>query len=314
MRQPATQPATNSTLGPAPHPTRLGRRWRQAVQMNAVLRGLLRQRSVWAGLLMMLLLAAATVIWPAVSQFDPFKQDLLGRLQPPVWNPAGSAAHPLGTDALGRDYLARLLLGAQTSFRVCGLAVLFSACLGSTIGLYAGYAGGIIETLLMRLADVQLAFPFIILCIALLSIVSPSLWTISIVLAVADWVIYARLARGQTLVEKEKEYTTAARATGVREQRIIFRHILPNVLPVIVVVAGLEFGTLVQVEAILSFLGLGVQPPTPSWGNMLGEGRNYMSSHFYLMLLPGLFLFYTVLATNLVADGLRNVLDPVSRR
>jgi peptide/nickel transport system permease protein len=263
---------------------------------------------------MLLALAAATVIWPAASRSDPFKQDLLGRLRPPAWSPEGSAAHPLGTDALGRDYLTRLLLGARTTFRVCGLAALLSACFGSAIGLYAGHAGGSIETLLMRLADIQLAFPFIILCIALLSVVSPSLWTISIVLAVADWVIYARLARGRTLVEKEQEYTMAARATGVRVPRIIFRHILPNVLPVIVVVAALEFGTLVQVEAILSFLGLGVQPPTPSWGNMLGEGRNYLSSHFYLMLLPGLFLFYTVLAVNLVADGLRNFLDPVSRR
>jgi peptide/nickel transport system permease protein len=314
MNQPATQAVTISTMEPGPHRLGLARRWRQALQQHTVLRGLLRQQSVWVGLSMLALLAAATVIWPLVSQSDPFTQDLLSRLRPPAWSAEGLAAHPLGTDALGRDYLARLLLGAQTSFRVCGLAVLLSACFGSIVGLFAGYAGRSVETLLMRLADVQLAFPFIILCIALLSVVSPGLWTISIVLAVADWVIYARLARGRTLVEKEQEYTTAARATGARAPRIIFRHILPNVLPVIVVVTALEFGTLVQVEAILSFLGLGVQPPTPSWGNMLGEGRNYLSTHFYLMLLPGLFLFYTVLGTNLVADGLRNVLDPVSRR
>jgi ABC-type dipeptide/oligopeptide/nickel transport system permease subunit len=314
MNQPATKPASIPTIQSGPHRPSLIRRWRQAVHQHTVLRGLLRQRSLWVGLLMLSVLAAATVIWPAVSQSDPFNQDLLGRLRPPAWTPEGSVAHPLGSDALGRDYLSRLLLGAQTTFRVCGLAALLSACFGSVLGLYAGYAGGHTETLLMRLADVQLAFPFIILCIALLSVVSPSLWTISLVLAVADWVIYTRLTRGRTLVEKEQEYMTAARAIGVRPPRIIFRHILPNVLPMIIVVAALEFGTLVQVEAILSFLGLGVQPPTPSWGNMLGEGRNYLSSQFYLMLLPGLFLFYTVLGTNLIADGLRNVLDPVSQR
>jgi peptide/nickel transport system permease protein len=209
--------------------------------------------------------------------------------------------------------LMRLLIGAQTTFRVCGLAVLLSCSFGTVVGLLAGYLGQRLDTLLMRMADVQLAFPFIILCIALLSVMRPSLWIISVVLAIAGWVIYARLTRTRTLLEKEQEYTLAARAIGARPLRTIFRHILPNVLPVIVVVAALEFGTLVQVEAILSFLGLGVQPPTPSWGNMLGEGRSYLSTDFYLILLPGLFLFYTVLATNLMADGLRNVLDPASR-
>ena len=305
---------TGDSIPPAgAAPADLGTQLTQAFQPRTMVGNLMRERAFIVGALMLLLLALTALLAPALTGQDPFEQDLITRLMPPAWTENGSIEHLLGTDALGRDYFMRLLLGAQTSFQVSGLAVLLSCGFGMVIGLLAGYAGKTVDTLLMRLADIQLAFPFIILCIALLSVLQPTLLVITLVLAVADWVIYARLARGRTLLEKEQEYTLAARATGVRPGRIIFRHILPNVLPGIVVVAALEFGTLVQVEALLSFLGLGVQPPTPSWGNMLGEGRNYLVTHFYLILLPGLFLFYAVLATNLMADGLRNVLDPASR-
>lgn len=289
-------------------------RLRNTFSPRTVLGDVIRERSFLFGAAMLLFLALATFLTPKIIPVDPFTQNLKGRLLPPGWSQDGNWEHPLGTDALGRDYLMRLLLGAQTSVKVSGLAVLLSAGFGTIVGLYAGYKGKRLDTLLMRLADIQLAFPFIILCIALLSVMRPTLLTVTLVLAVADWVIYSRLTRGRTLLEKEQEYTLAAQAMGATSSRIIFRHILPNVLPVIIVVAALEFGTLVQVEAILSFLGLGIQPPTPSWGNMLGEGRNYLATHFYLIMLPGLFLFYAVLGTNMLADGLRNVLDPASRQ
>jgi peptide/nickel transport system permease protein len=286
----------------------------QAFQPRTILGDIIRERSFLLGGAMLLLLALATFLAPILLDVDPFDQNLKGRLLPPGWSAEGSWAHPLGTDALGRDYFMRLLLGAQTSVKVSGFAVVLSSCFGTVVGLYAGFKGKTLDTILMRMADIQLAFPFIILCISLLSVMSPTLITVSMVLAVADWVIYSRLARTQTLLEKEQEYTLAAQAMGATPSRIIFRHILPNVLPVIIVVAALEFGTLVQVEAILSFLGLGIQPPTPSWGNMLGEGRNYLATHFYLIMLPGLFLFYSVLGINMLSDGLRNVLDPASRQ
>ncbi|MBN1315068.1 MAG: ABC transporter permease [Anaerolineales bacterium] len=302
-----TLPAQSSTKS-------FWRRLTNIFQPRTVLGDVIRERSFLSGAGMLLFLALATFLAPVLIDADPFAQNLKGRLLPPGWSAEGTWEHPLGTDALGRDYFMRLLLGAQTSVKVSGFAVLLSASFGTVVGLYAGFKGKHLDTILMRLADIQLAFPFIILCISLLSVMRPTLITVSLVLAVADWVIYSRLARSRTLLEKEQEYTLAAQAMGATHSRIIFRHILPNVLPVIIVVAALEFGTLVQVEAILSFLGLGIQPPTPSWGNMLGEGRNYLATHFYLIMLPGLFLFYAVLGINMLSDGLRNVLDPASRQ
>lgn len=280
---------------------------------RSTLKRLVREQTFVLGLVMFSVILIASIMVPSFSPHDPFSQNLRARLTPPVWEPSGSWANILGADALGRDYLVRLLFGARTSFQVSGLAVLLSSCFGITLGLIAGFSGGKLDSILMRLADIQLSFPFIILCIALLSAIQPTPLLVAVVLAIADWVLYARMARGMTLSEKGKEYILAATAIGSRKSRIVFRHILPNILPMMVVIAALEFGTLVQIEALLSFLGLGIQPPTPSWGNMLGDGRNYLATHPWVIILPGVFLFYSVLSINLIADGLRNVLDPGSR-
>ena len=306
-QHPNLPPKTDETSG-------LVSRFSAALGPRGTLGTLVRDQSFIVGAIMFSTILAAALLGPILLPFDLAAQDLRQRLLPPVWSAEGQWPHVLGTDALGRDYLTRLLYGARTSFQVSGLAVVLSLCFGAAVGLVAGYFGKAIDAVLMRLTDIQLAFPFVILCIALLSALRPTPLLVSVVLAIADWVIYARMARGNTLMERDKEYILAARSLGAPAPRIVFRHVLPNVLPVLVVIAALEFATLVQVEALLSFLGMGVQPPTPSWGNMLGEGRTYLITHPWVITLPGLFLFYTILGVNLMADGLRNVLDPASRR
>ena len=236
--------------------------------------------------------------------------DLARRLAPPVWDAGGAFIHPLGTDALGRDVATRVLYGARTSLGIAGVAVLLAAALGILLGLVSGYAGSWADALIMRLADIQLSFPYLLLAIAVMALLKPSLTNLVVVLVLRSWVVYARLIRVTTLSARERDYVVAARALGAGGSRIVFRHIAPNVVGPSIVVSSFQLAELIIVESSLSFLGLGVQPPTPSWGGMVSEGRAYVGTAWSLSAIPGLAIVVTVLGANLFGDALRRSLDP----
>lgn len=286
--------------GPRRH-RRLGRRlWRDHLAL--------------LGLVVIAGTATAALLAPWLAPADPTRTHLLDRLTPPAWVAGGSTRYLLGSDTLGRDVLSRLLYGARVSLLVGFAAVAVAGVLGVTLGLLAGYYGGGLDDLLMRLGDVQLAFPILVLAIAVLAVLGASLGNVILVLGVSGWVTYARLARGETLSLKEREFVVAARALGAPDRVILGRHILPNVLPPIVVVATFSVARMIIAEASLSFLGLGVPPPTPSWGAMLDEGRNYITTAWWLALFPGLAILFLVLGVNLVGDWVRDALDPRAER
>jgi peptide/nickel transport system permease protein len=258
-------------------------------------------------------IAAAVVVAafaPALAPFDPVKNRLLDRLTPPMWAQGGSARHPLGTDTLGRDVLSRLLHGARISLIVGLAAVLVAGVVGVGLGLVAGYRGGWADDLLMRLGDIQLAFPVLLLGVVVIAVLGASLVNMILVLGASGWVTYARIARGETLSLKERDFVAAARALGAPARHVVARHLLPNVLPSLMVVTTFSVARTIIAEASLSFLGLGLPPPTPSWGAMLDEGRNYITTGWWLALFPGLAILLLVLAINLCGDWLRDALDP----
>jgi len=247
---------------------------------------------------------------PALAPSDPVKNRLLDRLTPPMWAQGGSSRHPLGTDTLGRDVLSRLLHGARISLIVGLAAVLVAGVVGGGLGLVAGYRGGWADDLLMRLGDIQLAFPVLLLGVAVIAVLGASLTNMILVLGASGWVTYARIARGETLSLKERDFVAAARALGAPARHVVARHLLPNVLPPLLVVTTFSVARTIIAEASLSFLGLGLPPPTPSWGAMLDEGRNYITTGWWLALFPGLAILLLVLAINLCGDWLRDALDP----
>src|SRR5262249_47920449 len=217
----------------------------------------------------------------------------------------------LGTDQLGRDLLSRLIFGARTSLVIAGSAVILATAFGVVAGLVAGYRGGWTDVTVMRLADIQLAFPFILLALAILSVTADkSALTIIIVLAVADWVVHARVVRARVLVEREKEYVRGALALGASHLRIMFLYVLPAVLPTAIVTAMMELGVLMLVESILAFVGLGIDPPGISWGTALADGRRSLGNAWWMLAFPGAAIFLAVLSINLLADGLADLLDP----
>jgi peptide/nickel transport system permease protein len=274
------------------------------------LKRLARRRTALFGLAVVVIVLLAATFAPLVSPFDPLEQDINQRLKEPGWrNPAGQA-HPLGTDHLGRDILARVIFGSRIALVVGLSAVLISGVLGMMIGLVAGYFGGKVDDFFMRLADVQLAFPFILLAIAVIGVLGPSLRNIIIVIGVSSWVVYARVVRGEVLSIREREFVQAAIALGSRDGRVLLRHVLPNAFTPWLVVATLDMARVIVIESALSFLGLGVQPPTPTWGGMLADGRVYLSTAWWLATFPGLAILVTVLGINLLGDGLRDTLDP----
>jgi peptide/nickel transport system permease protein len=274
------------------------------------LKRLARRRTALFGLAVVVIVLLAATFAPLVSPFDPLEQDINQRLKEPGWrNPAGQA-HPLGTDHLGRDILARVIFGSRIALVVGLSAVLISGVLGMMIGLVAGYFGGKVDDFFMRLADIQLAFPFILLAIAVIGVLGPSLRNIIIVIGVSSWVVYARVVRGEVLSIRERDFVQAAIALGSRDGRILVRHVLPNAFTPWLVVATLDMARVIVIESALSFLGLGVQPPTPTWGGMLADGRVYLSTAWWLATFPGLAILITVLGINLLGDGLRDTLDP----
>lgn len=264
-----------------------------------------------------IVILAATVLAASladvIAPHDPLSGDVARRLLPPAWLPGGNPDFLLGTDSLGRDLLSRIVHGARVSLLVGIAAVVLRGSIGVLIGLIAGYRGGRVDSWLMRLADLQLAVPFLVLALAVMTVLGPGLLNIILVLGVTGWVIYGRVVRADVLSVRERDYVLAARATGCDDPRIVLRHILPNVAASIVVISTLEVARMIIAEASLSFLGLGVQPPTPAWGSMVAEGRDYLATQWWLATLPGLAIFVVVMSINLVGDWLRDRLDPTLR-
>jgi peptide/nickel transport system permease protein len=274
------------------------------------LRRLARRRTAVFGLGVVITVLLAAVFAPWLTPFDPLEQDINQRLREPGWQTAEGRVHALGTDHLGRDILARVIFGSRIALAVGFSAVLISGVLGMAIGLVSGYFGGKVDDFFMRLADIQLAFPFILLAIAVIGVLGPSLRNIIIVIGVSSWVVYARVVRGEVLSIRERDFVQAAIALGSRDGRVLVRHVLPNAFTPWLVVATLDMARVIVIESALSFLGLGVQPPTPTWGGMLADGRVYLSTAWWLATFPGLAILVTVLGINLLGDGLRDTLDP----
>ena len=262
------------------------------------------------GLSALLLIGGSAVLAPQLAPWDPGKQMLLKRLRPPMWQERGLREHPLGTDHLGRDILSRILYGGRISLGVGLTAVTLSALIGVSFGLVAGFFGGRADALIMRIVDVFLAIPYILLAMGVVFALGPSLLNVILVMAVTRWVQFARVVRADVLSIREREFVSGARARGNRSGRLLLRHVLPNALTPIIVVATLELAFMIIYESALSFLGLGVQPPTPTWGWMLADGRNYVATAWWLATFPGLAIMLTVLAVNLLGDWLRDTLDP----
>jgi peptide/nickel transport system permease protein len=262
----------------------------------------------WLGLGLTTLIVAAALGAPWLAAHDPIRADFTSSLKPP-----GTPGHPLGTDQLGRDLLARVLHGARLALLIGASTVVVTAVVGGLLGLVAGFVERWPSTVLMRLADVQLSFPFILLALTINAIVGLGLRNIVLSLSAAGWVVYARVVRGEVLSVKQRDYVHAAAALGVGRTRLLFRHVLPNVAPSIVVVASLQFSQFVVAEAAISFLGFGVQPPTPAWGSMLSESRDFLYVAWWLAAFPGIALALTALGVNLLGDWLRDTLDPKLR-
>ena len=264
----------------------------------------LRSRAAVFGLAVVGTIVVVAVFAPLLAPHDFSDQQLPKVLLPPFWQPRADPAYPLGTDHLGRDLLSRIIFGARTSLLVGGGGVLIAGTIGISLGLLAGYFGRAVDDVIMRLVDVQLSFPPIFLVIAIMAVVGQSLLNVVLVLGLVTWVQYARVVRGATLSVKEKDFVEGARAAGAGHARILVRHILPNILPPVVVIATVNVSTLILAEAALSFLGLGVQPPTPAWGTMLAEGREVFRIAWWTAVFPGLAIVITVLGVNLLGDGL----------
>ncbi len=283
---------------------------RRIARWRKILRKLGQNKAAIFGLIMVLCVLASGTFAPYFSPHDPILQDVEKRLLPPIGQTGSDPRYLLGTDHLGRDIVSRLIYGARISLVVSISAVAFSAVLGTVIGLLAGFYGGKVDSIFMRLADVQLAFPFILLAIAIIAVLGPNLQNIIIVMGITGWVIYARVVRAEVLSLREKEYVSAVRALGGSNGRIIFKHLFPNVVPSCIVIVTLEMARMIIMESALSFLGLGIQPPTPTWGGMLADGRVYLYTSWWLATFPGLVIMLVVLGINLLGNWLRDMLDP----
>ena len=250
---------------------------------------------------------------PWVTPHDPVTPNFRAIRKPPVWMKGGSWTHPLGTDHLGRDIWTRIIYGARVSFFIGFVVVGFATVIGVTLGLISGYYGGKIDAVIQRVIDTLLAFPYLILATALVGVLGPGLRNIVLALLYKEWIYPCRVVRSEVLVAKEQEYVEAARTVGAGNRHIMFREILPNVLASTVVVSTLRVGSVILMEASLSFLGLGVEPPTPAWGSMVAEGRRFINTEWWVSTLPGLAILLTVLGINLMGEGLRDALDPKLR-
>jgi len=274
-----------------------------------VLRSFLRNRLAVAGTVVLVLVLGSAVLAPVVAPYDPMKMNLTNAYAPP-----GSAGHLLGTDNFGRDILSRLIHGSRISLVIGVVVVSIAATVGTILGLLAGYLGGWVDELVMRAVEIFFAFPFLVLAIAVIAVFGPSILNVMWVLGLVSWPLYARLVRAQVLALHDVEYVEAARAAGMARRRVMFRHVLPNVLTPVIVTATFGIPEAILASAALGFLGLGVQPPTPEWGAMIAEGKDFIRRAPNLILWPGLTIMIVVLGFNFVGDGLRDALDPRGKK
>lgn len=266
-----------------------------------------------AGAILLALIVAASLLAPWIAPHDPYMQDLSKRMIPPIWEARGQWDHPLGTDNLGRDYLSRVLWGGQISLLIGLSVMIISGVIGAGLGLAAGYFGGRIDLAITFIITTRLALPVVLVALAVVAMVSGSLLVVIMILGLLKWDRFAVVMRSATQQVRGLDYVAAAEAAGASTTRIILREVLPNVAPQLIVVATVEAASAILLEAALSFLGLGVQPPLPSWGLMISEAKAYMFFSFWLIAIPGSALALLVLAINLVGDGLRDVLAPDGR-
>lgn len=271
---------------------------------------LIRDPIAVAATIVLFLVAVAALVGPLVAPHDPLDQSLLARLRPPIWQERGLPEHLLGTDNLGRDIFSRLIYGARVSVSVGVIVVTLGAVIGTLLGVCAGFFGGRFETVVVAIVDIGLSFPLLLLALTVVAVLGPTTTTVIMALAMRGWVVFARVARGQTLALKHYQFIEATRSIGAPTPWILGRHMLPNLLPSIMTVAVLELARMVLAESSLSFLGLGVQPPGISWGLMLAEGRNYMLTAPWLVTIPGLVIAATVLSVNILASHVRRLVDP----
>lgn len=275
-----------------------------------VLRLLLKSKTGTVGAALVLIVVLIAVFAPLLATHNPGQVDPINRLKPPSWLSEGTGGHLLGTDNLGRDIWSRIVYGSRVSLIVGIGAVLVSGAIGAVLGLLAAYYGRWVDALIMRVADAFIAIPTILLMLVVLAVVGPGLGTLIFVIGFTNWVSYARVVRGEVLSIKERDFVKAAKAVGSRNSRVIFRHILPNVLSSFIVISGMNVATTIILEASLSFLGLGITPPDVSWGGMLSDGRQYVATSWWVATFPGIAITVTVLGVIFLGDWLRDVLDP----
>ena len=281
--------------------------WKRVKQF---IKELIRCRTAFLGAIIVLSFILIAIFAPFIAPNDPLKANIINRLRPPFWMERGNITFLLGADEIGRDILSRIIYGARVSILVGLVTVAISGFLGTLLGSFAGYFRGRFDAILSRFADLLLSFPYLIFAIFLMSIVGPGFFNLIVILCFKSWVNFFRLSRGEMISEKTKEYVEAAQALGESDVKIIFKEILPNIIHSLLVLATLRVGFFIILEASLSFLGLGIQPPTPAWGSMINSGRAYMLSAWWVSTIPGIALLILVLSINLLGEGLRDILDP----
>jgi ABC-type dipeptide/oligopeptide/nickel transport system permease subunit len=302
MASPAVQPRV-SFLERVP-------RLRQAASL---LRKLMDDKVALAAAIFLLVLLFVSVFAPYVAPHDPTEQNLMLRLRPPAWSAKGLPQYLLGTDPLGRDVLSRMIYGSRVSLIVGVAVIAISGAFGTAVGLIAGYSGGRVDNILMRIVDLQTAFPGLLVALAIITMIGPSVRNIIIVLSINGWMVFARMIRGTTLALRTSLFVDAARCIGAGDNRIIFRHMLPNLASPLITLGTLELARIILAEAVLSFVGMGIQPPASSWGLMINEGHPYITMAWWLVTFPGMAIALTVLSVNLLATWLRAVTDPMQR-
>ncbi len=278
--------------------------------MNRFAKKFRQRKTAVIGLVILVGLIATAVFAPVLAPYDPEDQDLRNRLKPPGTSDADGIVHILGTDHLGRDVLSRSIYGARLSLSVGVSAVLIGGTIGLVVGLMSGYSDGPVDAILMRAVDVQLAFPFMLLALTIVAILGPSILNVVLVLAVTSWTAYAKVVRSSVLSVKKQIYVEAAQAIGASRWRIVFLHILPNILSPFIVVATFQVSRLIITESSLSFLGLGVPTDIATWGGMLSDGREYLTDAWWIAVFPGIMLLLASLSINFVGDGIRDAMDP----
>jgi len=271
------------------------------------LRRITNHTLAFVGLIILIPMFLCAVLAPILSPHDPVEPDLKNILAGPTWS------HPFGTDTLGRDVFSRVIYGSRISLLVGFVSVGIATLIGILIGAFSGYTGGLVDELIMRFVDLMMCFPAFFLILAVIALLEPSIWNIMVVIGLTNWMGIARLVRAEILSIKNKEYVLAAKAMGLPKRRIIFGHVLPNALSPVYVVATLSIGGAILTESALSFLGIGVQPPTPSWGNILTQAKDNIELAWWLSVYPGLAIFLTVMGYNLLGEGLRDIFDPRRR-